>query len=562
MKTNTPSFLIALFFIPILLVGSFNVLYAQTAWDIEREKQHGVLRLKIEGLTLDDYYYFVYRDPETGRMDTLRNFEMHVDLGNTDSAYRYNMGPIMRAVPPHLYGKGDVFIYRDWYYVSFPILGLDSAQVFAVDPKSQERMRIFFAFNPSDTADYAFQFNFQSGDFFVPAEDLRKYALSLQWSEFDYRYDESNPFASRYSGLKRIAVHPSQTSNKWLSIIEIESIEPFRFFRFFDRPRLISAYGNVLNYRRHPYFKKYKHTADPKGFQRLYPPYLTPDTSSMTLNPYCVENIFVQPVYLYSEEDASYRPKVNRSWTMSGGDTAFLKLEEMIESILFTQQINCNAPFYLITEVDFPFRTDSLVSLLITKRYLPLPAKDFFAMKSFDNELKTVYEENSTNPKLKHFYSLPVLPQTGYGNFPFDRFGVEIPSFCDHPSENASQNYLDNGYTRWKPIDSCTFTADTSWGHSEYISMVLNPYTLQMYNPEELFGPDFRQVVYNELSAVHDALERSESEYSFNLYHYRPELKRHFMWGLEGESVVIYYGNEGEYGAYQRHYIPMGLFEK
>jgi hypothetical protein len=182
-------------------------------------------------------------------------------------------------------------------------------------------------------------------------------------------------------------------------------------------------------------------------------------------------------------------------------------------------------------------------------------------MKTFDSELKTVYEENSTNPKLKHFYSLPVFPQTVYGNFPFDQFGVEIPSFCDHPSENVSQNYLDNGHSNWKQIDSCTFRADSSWGHNEYISMVINPYTLQMYDPNELFGPDFRRIVYDEMTSLHDSLERSGSEYSFNIYHYQPELKRHFMWGLEGESVVIYYGNEGEFGADLKHYIRFDVFE-
>jgi|GEM_PF-3193625 len=542
-----------------LLVFSFLSSRAQTTWDIEREKQHGVLRLKIEGLTLDDFYYFVYRNPDNGGLDTLRNFEMHLDLGNTDSAYGYNMGPIMKAIPPHLYGKGDVFIYRDWYYVSFPILGLDSVEVFAVHPKTKERMRIFFSFDPADTSDYAFQFNFQSGDFFVPAKDLRQYALSQQWREFDYPYNQSNPFVSRYSGLGRIAVQPSQTSNKWLSIIKVENIDPFRFFRFFDHPRFISPYGNVLHYQRHPYFKKYKHAPSSElGLQRLYPEYMNPDTSLLTENPYCVENIFVRPVFLYPKGQDVDRPQVNRRFTKYPWDTTFLALEQLLEGMLFSQSANCNQPLFLTVDVDFPFRSDSIVSVLITKRFGPLPAADFFALKAFNERLVEIaenYQKKNPSTQLSLY-----TPQSGYGNFPFQNYDVEIPVFCDSMVSDPPENYLHNGYESWHPVTPCFSIEHSKWLHQEFISMVLNPYDLSPYDPESLFGPCFREVVYREMTSLHDSLRASGVHHPFNLHHYDPAEERMLMWGLDGKDVVIFYGNEGEFNALKQHRIPFRRF--
>jgi hypothetical protein len=92
--------------------------------------------------------------------------------------------------------------------------------------------------------------------------------------------------------------------------------------------------------------------------------------------------------------------------------------------------------------------------------------------------------------------------------------------------------------------------------------MVVNPYTLQSYNPENLFGPRFREVVYAEIMKEYDKFKASgeEIDFNFNEQHYKPELGRHFMWGLDQKHLIIYYGNEGEFQAYRKLLIPFELF--
>ena len=61
------------------------------------------------------------------------------------------------------------------------------------------------------------------------------------------------------------------------------------------------------------------------------------------------------------------------------------------------------------------------------------------------------------------------------------------------------------------------------------------------------------ELQYNELQAM-------GIKHPFNLYHYRPQERRQFMWGLANDAVIIYYGNEGEFGAWFKHRIPFSRF--
>jgi hypothetical protein len=142
--------------IVFFLVGFRFTISAQLLWETEREKEHGILRIKIEGISMDDYYFFVFQNSETKVRDTLRNQEQHLDLGNAKDPYSYSLGNLLKAMPNGLYGKNRQMIYSDWSYVSFPIVGLSEADVFVENGKTKEKMRIHFILNPLDTVDYVF----------------------------------------------------------------------------------------------------------------------------------------------------------------------------------------------------------------------------------------------------------------------------------------------------------------------------------------------------------------------------------------------------------------------
>jgi hypothetical protein len=131
-----------IFFFTLLFI-CFSV-QSQTKWETEREKEHGVLRMRIDGLTLDDDYYFIYQNLQTKKIDTLRNREMHLDLGNSEPPHAYNMGKILKTLPQKLYGKNTQHIYRDWYYVSFPILGLSQGEIVASTIQQSELLHTPF----------------------------------------------------------------------------------------------------------------------------------------------------------------------------------------------------------------------------------------------------------------------------------------------------------------------------------------------------------------------------------------------------------------------------------
>jgi hypothetical protein len=547
----------------------------QTKWEIEREKEHGVLRLKIDGMSLDDYYYFVFINPKTKAFDTLRNREMHLDMGNAEKGYSYTMGQLLKVMPKDLYGQNSHVIYGDWSYVSFPILGLSQAQIVAVKSETKSTMRIHFEFEDTDTSDYVYQLNFQEGDFLIEAPILKHYALSKQYRKHQSTIKKSEILGTPFKLLQELSVNSSQTKNVNLSIINIGNPKALMCFPFYDKIRYSSQTESSLHTIEHPYYTKIKYPSP--SVLSSTPDYMASDPRR---NAYCMENIYVKPVYLYRPLDyKSVRNRrnlqVNRKRRKAIDDTTFLRLESFIEATLFSKSNQCNEPYYSVSEVDFPFNHDSIISLEITETFFRLPREDSLGLAKYTKRLNKAIAK-AEKPAKKNSITFfkrrnkvwssndPYQPKLNAQTLPMPNYDIDIPKQCDSLLiRQPSGNYLNNGYYSWEAVEPCLDTQNPQDDIQEYYALVLNPYTMNPHDPEVLFGPKFREVVYKEVQKEYNRLQalKQEIDFPFNVHHYKPELKRQFIWGLDQRHVIIYYGNEGEFSAYQKLRIPHERFK-
>lgn len=543
--------------------------FGQPLWESEREKEHGILRVSISN-SPDPLYYFVGVHPNGSSTDTLSNTEAHLDLGSLDPKFGYQIAPLVKAMPPDLYGRKGKHLYDNWEFVAFPILGLSSATVWMIDRSSGKRMDIHFTFPPSDTADYVFDFGFAVGSFCVDAAAL-KYTGSdgHQLARRELDRDGKIPSATRFDrAISRVI--RSMTSNRMLDIVEVSDPEPFRCFRFNKRLRYLREGPESVAVAEHPWYTKVKYRSPVQ--QLAVPDYMAPDPDDDQQKVYCVEHVYVKPVCLHTL-GASYDPfvrSVNRRMSGAVIDTTFLALETLLEGWLFSQSLPCNWPVYTSASFSFPFNADSILSVEMKVEERLLPADDTEAVLRYSLELDRVEEKNKRKQNkhrrisrarfLKEAPQAPLIPSASPPKLPLPNLEIEVPRACDSLLNESGTRFLNNGYYSWEPVLPC-YSMDSARVESVYYrAIVLNPYTLEPYLPEQLFGEGFREVVYAEMELRYGQMQEEGSKHPFNLYHYLPQARRRIMWGLTNESVIIYYGNEGEFGAWYTHRIDLRRF--
>lgn len=569
----------------VLLLSLFTLIStkAQSTWDVEREKEHGVLRIKIDDLKGDGHYYFVYKNKNTQNSDTLRNQEAHLDLGNSEPNYHYKMGKLLKGLPPGVYSKKSIneHLYDDFNYVSFPILGLSEAQIIVKNSNNSQIMRIFLDFNSHDTADYIFQLNFKKGDFYINAPLLKHHALSKNYPLRRSSIEPEQLLLTPYKYIKRLSVKPSQTSNFNLSIVNIGDPEALRCTPFYDKLRYSSPIVSAIKTIEHPFYKKIKYLS-PTARMRV-PNYMKADPSNDQQKAYCLEHSYVKPLYLYREKTKKgahlsigrNNLPVNRKFRRSVSDSTFLGLESYLETLLFSKNNPCDQPFYSVSKVDFPLIADSIVSIEISERFYNLPPADSVQLMDYKKNLKKAVEK-AERPAKKNFFRFfkrkkkirvdkrPYMRTVEVFTLPMPEYEVDIPKSHDSILySQPSYNNLNNGYYSWEAVEPFYNFDDTNIYSIQYFSVVLNPYTLQPFDPEELFGPNYREVVYSEIMKEYERLHSSGENLNFNFNdkHYKPELKRNLNWGIDQENVIIYYGNEGEFWTYRKLLIPFEHFE-
>lgn len=553
---------------------------AQTNWKTEREKEHGILRLRIKNLN-SDYYYFIAQNPQTTELDTLRNQASHLDLGNHELKYGYSLAKQLKAFPSKLYGKTSEPIYDNWEHVSFPVGGLSSAVVFVGDKTSSDTMKLNFVFTPSESLDYVFETEFQAGEFLIKATKLKAYALAENIYGYRFKDTLSVNDVGRFIEIDHLRIRNSLSSNPNLSIVVMDSLKGLKVIRFPDRIRYQNPSLASVFFSEYPVFKKIKYRPAIRQFQA--PSFMVSPADVFQQYAYCVEHNYVRPLHLKAHPKTKYHPKRenqsdynkikgilrNKKEIQTFGD-----LEEYLNAILFSKYSSCNQAYYQSTTIHFPFNGDSIVSIEIRTKVFHLPKEDSLVLFEYNKALTKAIEKKE-NPSQKKLFSwfrkekkrptveVPFMPSPNSFELEMPNYDVEIPRSPDSIIGSPKNiRTLNNGYFSWEAVIPYYDLSSPKMVKQEFYSIVLNPFTMEVFSLDSILGVNYRNIIYEEMEILYKELRAEADDHPFNLSHYIPNNKRQIMWGLENENLLIYYGNEGEFSALKKHPIPIEKFGK
>jgi hypothetical protein len=186
--------------------------------------------------------------------------------------------------------------------------------------------------------------------------------------------------------------------------------------------------------------------------------------------------------------------------------------------------------------VEFPVLGKNLVSVEIIQLDLPMNSDDSLEMLKYREELERIARKNEQE-KWKAT-KRPELP-----------FNHELES--KKWSLTGDLEWIRTGLSK-KEAERVSSSTENRPDRLSYIGLVMKPGNAEPITIEELFGEAVLDSIYRHMLEI----EKRYPENKFNSYFYRPELKRHFLWGVNPEGLLIYYGNEGEFRAYYKTLIP------
>jgi hypothetical protein len=226
----------------------------------------------------------------------------------------------------------------------------------------------------------------------------------------------------------------------------------------------------------------------------------------------------------------------------------------------------CNADFFQTRETKITYLSDSLLSVEVKLSKHILPDNMLAEMQQYRKALGDFNHRQHEISELKNEKKRAKLLYKLYQDT------IHCPHSLGetntHPYYRKifkSGNKIGDNY-RW------IFLKDTMELHQQmqadkapyldsvtYRALVFNPYhPWKEVKLDVLFGDNVYKLIEEEMAT----LTKQQYRIPFNQHHYEEQNKRRFMWGLEPGNLVIYYGNEGEFGAYAKHRIPFDrLFE-
>ena len=226
----------------------------------------------------------------------------------------------------------------------------------------------------------------------------------------------------------------------------------------------------------------------------------------------------------------------------------------------------CNSHFVEARQTHITYLSDSLLSVEIkTSAYL-LPENERIQMQLYNSALQSfgqrareiaqLKNNKKRNRKMMALYSDTIICPKLLGEISVEPFFRETFKYGDKITDNYQWIFLRDTLLlhqaklneKPKRLDSVTYRA-----------LVFNPYhPWKEVKLDVLFGPEIYQIIENEMSS----LALSKTQIPFNEHHYKAVYERHFMWGLAPDALIIYYGNEGEFGAFAKHKIPFSRLWK
>mgnify|MGYP005751740733 FL=1 len=455
-------------------------------------------------------------DRTKGKTDTIREYSDNWDVNNA-----------RRWGPPDFPYPYD----RDRSYYNCFIH--DRTARFIVASSMGDTMVIDFN-NDSTLADHNLAFEFRKGHYYFDLPSMKKHFVEGQSKEFLKRQFPSAWFLGS-KGREFLWLNDIRGAEVQMmgSIPVFLNTRPFTI-----QPKSCLLFGRV---------KDGMISYDPWSIQEFI----------TTEDEWCYLNYLIEPVEIIPVSEDPHQPcfgSLNSKGIprvhpdqFKGCDTSFMELEIWVnEALIQNKPVRCNTNHLVYSHVEFPVISDSLVSLVIYRENLPLLPKDKLEMDRYRIELENRGSQNKE------------LQKRIEGGKKSKRKRFQKVDFPDLSFVDPTKRVYWDLEEVWQPVDSCTQIAGIPIQNDSIPSMtmfpgVFNPYTMRPYSIEELFGPEIRAYIYKEMLEV----ERAYPERHFNIHQYKPENQRSFLWGLSKDGLMIYYGNEGEFGGYYRHEIPL-----
>lgn len=231
----------------------------------------------------------------------------------------------------------------------------------------------------------------------------------------------------------------------------------------------------------------------------------------------CIQAMVVRSFHICPVESDEVLPELLEIVEGSvNASCIYNNFERAVNSMMMMDLPYCNSTYFLYVHAEPSFVTESIISLEIHREYYP-----FDSLKRAEME-KAGYIES----------------------FPFAYIAREYPKKSVTPplfwQELIGESDVEIE-TDWSEISMEKLPFDAEPENAKHISWVHDYRRGQTVDPTALFGEEIREVVYTHM------LQLNEPERSFNIHQYKPELKRHWDWGLSEEGLLIYYGEEGEF---------------
>lgn len=526
----------------VLQLAIITVAFSQVE-PSELERQHGILRIK-----LNNYY---------GSSQDILVVNQYHDSTPTDTVISrlamFDLGAIRN------WPKGKVpERWAGFHYYSTPIQNRDVTVLIWDGP---DTMKLQLT-NNNTLRDHNLSIPFSPGI----------YTLHLPHIKDVYTYNKNIEYITK-KAIRTYLERPERSGLKEQAFIYFETLKPFKItpfktgnYELYTKP--FKTYDlNWLQYARNTVLKQSITTP----IKTLVNSNFWPDES----NELCVYNSFVQipRLYLADQEDLNNcGPRYSKNYPLLSYPDYFKDCSHEYDSLQkFIYDIallkgRFNSEFARLTKVYFTLISDSLVSVVFHTKQTELPAYYLKQIATYQQIIDSLHQQfesiQQLKPKKKYkaeaeFYSYSLHVPKPLELADLNTVFQQSEKVFHYRNKGTPEQELNqwNVFSNTKLADSLyqNPVADTNQFRNTYLSINLNPKTLRIYDVKELLPDSALEIIYQEMLEI----KAKHPKHFFNEFQYDPALKRHFVAGFTPESLLIYYGNEGEFGGNYIHEIPL-----
>lgn len=222
-------------------------------------------------------------------------------------------------------------------------------------------------------------------------------------------------------------------------------------------------------------------------------------------------------------------------------DTTLEKAQEFVNRMLSTPR-NGHQEFDIYRYPRVYMSNDTLWSVEINEVYMQWDDAYAEQVEEYMNYLRFLQNDPFLDPKIDFSGRAPETPVHWTHQAERGYFGYMLKE-CE-PCKQAKGGTEDILVNPNDPKDYRYL------GHYEAFSF--DPRDMRFYTIDELGDETLRQRIYNEVVRW----QENHPQFHINSYHYKPELKRDFMYLVGDNAIVVYLGEEGEFRGHHRIFVP------